>query len=303
MMNTRILVMEPDDDARAAVLQLLNAGGEWSAEALEAPEQIEGLSAGTFQLVIVDLRLARTDDHALLRSLLQADPHRPVLLTGADGQVQHVVEALQAGAAGFIHTAQLASQLIDNVERVTGAAFRNQIKAKLLHCMTSSVSCFSIENDPLMLPTLLTRLQYSLTLFGICDDGQRTRVGIALEEALSNALYHGNLEVSSALRNQSIETYYELAGERRFALPYSDRRIHVTEELTPEYARFTIRDEGPGFDTSNLDTSPDEDNLEAVSGRGLLVMRSFMDQVSFNARGNQVTLTKYKTGAKLTLAA
>ena len=55
---------------------------------------------------------------------------------------------------------------------------------------------------------------------------------------------------------------------------------------------FTVRDEGPGFDPSKLPDPTDPANLEKISGRGLLLMRTFMDEVRFNATGNEVTMVK-----------
>ncbi|MEL7088986.1 MAG: ATP-binding protein, partial [Planctomycetota bacterium] len=244
--------------------------------------------------LLLDLSVAAADGHRFLEQLRETRKTRPVLLTGDHGTIDQVVEALQAGAAGFVHTSKLEADLIDHVIRVANAAHRNKCHARLLDCMTSSTSTFAIENDPLLLPTLLVRFQSSVSLFGVCDPADRTRIGIALEEALSNALYHGNLQVSSDLREEDLEAYYELAGERRFSEPYASRKIHITETLSPESARFTIRDEGPGFDTSKLDAEVDENNLEKLSGRGLLMMKSFMDEVIYNDKGNEVTLVKLK---------
>ena len=53
-----------------------------------------------------------------------------------------------------------------------------------------------------------------------------------MEEALANALYHGNLEVGSELRDEDDEAYYALVQERRRQSPYRDRRIHVEAKLS-----------------------------------------------------------------------
>ncbi|MEM8496321.1 MAG: ATP-binding protein, partial [Planctomycetota bacterium] len=267
---------------------------------------IDRLAADDFEMVVADLRLVAEDEEAHLAALMAGDAYRPVLLTGADGTVDQVVGALHAGAAGFIHTNRIDVQLIDHITRVLNAAKRNKTQARLLECMTSSCSQFELDNDPTLLPALLVRFQASVAMFGICDESDRTRIGMALEEALSNALYHGNLEVSSELRKESLSRYYDMAADRREQSPYRERRIHVTETLTSESATFVIRDEGPGFDTSKLDVEPDPNDLEAVSGRGLMLMKAFMDEVIYNEKGNEVTLVKRKSGDDdegLTLAA
>ncbi|MEM9418167.1 MAG: ATP-binding protein [Planctomycetota bacterium] len=303
----RILVINPDPPQSQRLQELLEAQAEWQSEIAGSVTQgVDRLAEGDFDLVIADLKLIAQDQQAHLSALMAGDAYRPVVLTGAKGKVDQVVAALQEGAAGFIHANRFEVELIDHISRVLNAASRNKTQARLLKCMTASTSTFELENDPCLLPALLVRFQASVAMFGICDEADRTRIGMALEEALSNALYHGNLEVSSDLRKESLARYYDMAADRREQSPYRERRIHITETLTAESATFIIRDEGPGFDTSKVNAEPDPDDLEAVSGRGLMLMQAFMDEVSYNEKGNEVTLVKRKSGdgdEGLTLAA
>jgi anti-sigma regulatory factor (Ser/Thr protein kinase) len=75
-------------------------------------------------------------------------------------------------------------------------------------------------------------------------------------------------------------------------MPYKDRRIHVNVRIDEEQGTFVVRDQGAGFDISSLPDPTDPDNLEKGSGRGVLLMRSFMDEVLYNAAGNQVVMIK-----------
>ncbi|MEM1109837.1 MAG: ATP-binding protein [Planctomycetota bacterium] len=303
----KMLVINPAPDTTQTLAELLSAQPDWeAATAASITQGLDALADQTFAMVIADLQLVVEDDTAHLKALTIGDAYRPVLLTGADGTVDQVVNALNAGAAGFIHQNRLGNELVDHVTRVLNAAQRNKTQARLLECMTSSTSQFAVENDPTLLPALLVRFQTSVGMFGVCDEADSTRIGMALEEALSNALYHGNLEVSSELRKESLARYYDMAADRREQSPYRERKIHITETMTTDSATFVIRDEGPGFDTAKLDVEPDPDDLEALSGRGLMLMRAFMDEVIYNDRGNQVTLVKHKSGNDgegLTLAA
>ena len=74
--------------------------------------------------------------------------------------------------------------------------------------------------------------------------------------------------------------------------PTSDRRIEVEVRLARDKAVFVVRDEGLGFDPQSLPDPTDPANLDKTTGRGILLMRAFMDQVEFNARGNEVTMVK-----------
>ena len=62
--------------------------------------------------------------------------------------------------------------------------------------------------------------------------------------------------------------------------------------MSREEATFVIRDEGDGFDASKVPDPGDPDVMEREGGRGLLLVQTFMDDVTFNQAGNQVTMVK-----------
>jgi len=57
-------------------------------------------------------------------------------------------------------------------------------------------------------------------------------------------------------------------------------------------AVFAVRDEGPGFDVSGIPDPTDPENMLKPSGRGLLLIRTFMDEATHNAAGNEITLVR-----------
>jgi anti-sigma regulatory factor (Ser/Thr protein kinase) len=149
-----------------------------------------------------------------------------------------------------------------------------------------------LRNDITLIPPLIGHLQENLARMKLCDEVGRLRVTVALQEALVNAIYHGNLEVSSELREKDDKAYQGLLKERQTTKPYRDRRVYVTAKETPAEAIYVIRDEGPGFDPASLPDPTDPANVEKVSGRGLFLIRTFMDRVEHNDKGNQITMVK-----------
>ena len=127
-----------------------------------------------------------------------------------------------------------------------------------------------------------------------------TPLGLLVNEALTNAYYHGNLEISSEVRERDAREYHDLALQRRQVAPYAERRIHVRLHLDRDQLSITIRDEGPGFDPESLPDPTAPGYLERPCGRGVLLMRAFMDFVSFNEAGNEVTLVKQTRGVSET---
>lgn len=98
-------------------------------------------------------------------------------------------------------------------------------------------------------------------------------VRLALEEALVNAIKHGN---------QMRE----------------DKFVTVEWTVTSDEVTISIEDEGPGFRPEEVPDPTAEENLEKPGGRGIMLMRSFMTSVEYNERGNRVTLVKRKESAE-----
>ena len=73
-------------------------------------------------------------------------------------------------------------------------------------------------------------------------------------------------------------------------------RAFVRAELSRTEAAYVVRDEGPGFNPHGLPDPRDAANLEKASGRGLFLIRTFMDEVRYNASGNEITLIKRRRG-------
>lgn len=249
-------------------------------------------------LVITDLVMPEMDGLQLVTAIRDHYPFVPVILMTSKGNEEIAVQALQRGAASYVPKSQLSHTLLETIHTVLDASRPRQVQARLLTKITKSEHTFRLENDCTLFPPLITYLQDSVSRFGLFDQTERVRVGIALEEALVNALYHGNLEVGSELLEKDDAAYYALVDERTRQPPYKDRRIEVEARISLDEAVFVVRDEGRGFDPSSLPDPTSQVNLDKVSGRGLLLMRTFVDKLAFNEHGNEVTLVKRRRAAE-----
>jgi serine/threonine-protein kinase RsbW len=92
-------------------------------------------------------------------------------------------------------------------------------------------------------------------------------IHLAAEEAIVNAIVHGNrLDMA--------------------------KKVHVSCEVSREHVLIEITDEGEGFDPGQVPDCTLEERLSVPSGRGVMLMRSFMTRIEYNAKGNSVVLEK-----------
>jgi CheY-like chemotaxis protein/anti-sigma regulatory factor (Ser/Thr protein kinase) len=293
--DSEITVLVVDDAAidrrmtGAIIEQNLGWGVRYAADGASALAAMEG---ETPRVVLTDLRMPGMDGLELVAAVRRQYPCVPVVLMTAFGNEDIAIQALREGAASYVPKKSQDRDLVPTLEQVVAAAQLERHQQQLLERLSHTESSFVLDNDHQAIPALVRHVQEYLVRLHLCDQTERIRIGVALEEALLNAIFHGNLEASSELRQQNEAYYHQLAEERRRQPPYRDRQVFFTFELTRSEASFSIRDEGPGFDASALPDPTDPENLGRVCGRGLLLIRTFMDEVTFNKQGNQITLVK-----------
>ena len=294
-MATVLIVDDSATDRRLAG-GLLEQGGEFEVcYAVDGGDALTQMELHVPELVVTDLNMPEIDGLQLTTVIRQTYPFVPVILMTARGSEDIAVAALQKGAASYVPKRLLNHKLVETVRQVLNVAKEDRGQVRLQRRMIRQEVEFAIENDVDLMASLVRFLQNGAASQGICDETTRIRVGVALQEALTNACYHGNLEVSSELREINHRAFYDLAQERTQQSPYAERRIFVSARFTPELAEYAIRDEGPGFDPAKLPDPTDPENLERPCGRGLLLMQTFMDEVRYNDRGNEVVMVKRRT--------
>ncbi len=275
---------------------LIEKRGGWKAVgAADGGEALALLETLKPDVIVTDLQMPDMDGLELLQIVRAKFPRLPVVLMTAHGSEQLAIQALQRGAASYVPKSSLARDLVETLEQVLATVRTDRDQQRLYEAMDWTESHFVLENDPSLVAPLVGHLEECVGRMRLCEPSGLILLGVALHEALTNAVYHGNLELSSELRDGDERAYHRLSQERRSRAPYRDRRVHVTATLSRSEAVFVVRDEGPGFDVTRLPDPTDPANLERVSGRGLLLIRTFMDQVSHNAAGNEITMTKRRS--------
>jgi CheY-like chemotaxis protein/anti-sigma regulatory factor (Ser/Thr protein kinase) len=255
-------------------------------------EALEAIRKAPPDLVCTDLQMPEMNGLELVEKVRAEFPSVPIILMTAHGSEEIAVQALQRGAAGYVPKRNLARDLLETVENTLNLTQAAREQERILECLTEAESHFILHNDVALIGPLVGYLQNNLTRMKLCDEVGTLRTTVALREALINAVEHGNLEAPSALKEDDERGYRQLMEDHRRQSPYRERRVHVTARETPAEAVYVIRDEGPGYNPADLPDPTDPANLEKGYGRGLLLIRTFMDKVSHNAQGNEVTLVK-----------
>ena len=125
---------------------------------------------------------------------------------------------------------------------------------------------FEIPSVIAIMHDILDYLIKRVTKIGVVNP-EKSNLFVALDEAFVNAVKHGN----------------------KFN---TEKLVRITAEISRDEARFTIEDEGEGFDVKAIPDPCNPENLFKASGRGVFFIYNLMDEVSYNERGNRLTMVK-----------
>lgn len=299
--STHILVVD-DSPTQLQQLQMVleneGFGVQLASGGMEAIEQVQQKPPS---LVITDLQMPGMDGLELVAALRSIATSIPVIVTTAQGDEKTIYKALRAGAATYVPKRDVQTDLIEIVRQVLSVNRVHDSSTRVAKYAVENSITLCLENDETLVPSVIERLEEPLVELDLFDEGERMQIAMALDEALLNAIVHGNLEVDSNLREVDDGTpYFEMIKARKLESPYRERRVTVSLAANNESAVFTIQDQGPGFDTTNLRDATDDENLERAGGRGLLLIRAFMDEVNHNETGNRITMVKRKPASEST---
>ena len=254
-------------------------------------QAIERFRDWEIDLVITDLQMPEVDGLELVRQVRQSHPEVPIVLTTGKGSEEIAAMALNEGAAGYVPKSHLSTMLVPTVRGILNTFQAGRQANNMLRHADEAQFVFTLGNDPAQFAPLIAFCERQIRKVSRVDRVERLRIAIALHQALHNALYRGNLEITTPhkiplgerIMDEELESLIE---ERRTSDPWQNRKIQVTIRLTPRSFTARIRDEGPGFDPEQFGDWKQSDS------RGIILMRSFVDELRFNERGNEVAMRR-----------
>lgn len=291
---TRILIAEDSATQRTEIEFLLEEAGYEVASSANGALAWELIERSAPDVILTDLHMPEMNGLELVEKVREHAPSIPVILITADGSEEIAVEALRKGAASYIPKQFLDRDLLSTVSDIVKMVSRDQNRQRLVQALQHSQHEFEFGNDYDMASSLIVHTEEELSRVAFTDETGIFRISMALKEALINAIDHGNLELDSALKDDDENSYREMSQKRMREEPYCDRRVRVRTQFAQDQVSFQIRDEGPGFNPSAIPDPTTPDNLIRAHGRGLMLIHSFMDQVTHNDVGNETTMTKFR---------
>ncbi len=261
----RILIVDGNTELRSQLELVLSELGHTVVVAGSREEALQRDDLEDFDLVISDLTEDAEGGVQIISELKRKRLVVPVVVSSQEAQHHGVVKAFKMGAANFLRRPYDKSELRSIVEKTLAYKLRFVEDLKVLPFARERIE-FELPSDLSLMNGVLHYLVERVSGLGIIRP-DRSNLFIALDEAFVNAVTHGNKNDASKL-------------------------VRITAELSTKEARFTVEDEGEGFNVGAVPDARNPANLFKASGRGVLLIYNIMDEVEYNERGNRLTMVK-----------
>ena len=273
MKKVRVLVVE---DSRTMQLFLRN---------LLEPEDYEVIVAGDgeggielfqqamlenqpFDIVLTDVVMPGMSGIDLLKKIKTLNRDTVVVVLTSDANVDTAIKALNFGANNFLHKPPNSEEILNVMWRAT--------KQREIFFENEELNPFTERSIRIEIPSQLRFIKgishniiADAKLMGYDENELRDKIPVTIDEAVTNAIKHGN----------------------KFQ---EDKKVFIEIHIDNERIKMVVADEGEGFDVSKVPDPTDPINFLKPSGRGILFMSIGMDEVHYNEKGTILTLIKYK---------
>lgn len=288
---TSVLVVDDSAVDRKLTATIISKNTDWKVDVCEDGEAaLTHVEEFLPDLIITDIHMPKMNGFELVNAIKDRFPVIPVIVITSQGSEELAMEALKTGAASYCPKNRMSRDLVGIAKSVLSVSLKQRNTELVLSRITESKLSFSLENDCTLIPPTIEHLQ---SLMSGWDESDRLRIGVALDESILNAMHHGNLEVDSSLRDIGDGKGYHTEIKKRSGEdPFRNRKVQINAEISSEEIKLCVRDEGPGFEPDEVPDPTSSENLEKPSGRGLLLIRTFMTEVSHNDSGNEIMMIK-----------
>jgi DNA-binding response OmpR family regulator len=273
----RLLIVD-DDPSIHELVQAMLVGTNWEADsAFNGEDALARLDTRSYEVLLADILMPGMDGLALLGQLRSRHPDMPVVMTTVKNTPDHVLGSLRREAAAYISKPFTRDTLLSTLQNALSISVSDddiKILSDKPHWISLQIRCRIATADRLT--------QFVRELPSDLDPDQREQIATAFRELLMNAVEHGG----------------HLDPQKTVDLSY----IRTARSIV-----YYIRDPGEGFSMDALAhaavANTDEEPFRHVElrrqmgirpgGFGLLMTKSFADELIYSAKGNEVIFIKY----------
>ncbi|MGK0289965.1 MAG: CheY-like chemotaxis protein/anti-sigma regulatory factor (Ser/Thr protein kinase) [bacterium] len=260
----RILVVDKDKESKNRLKEIFDDEGYNYEEASSAEKAWKIIRKKHFDLILSDIQLGKKTGIELLKDVRNFYPKLPFIILATEPTVENTIDAINLGVTSYFVKPVESQMLRDAIKRAIRHHKSRFLKNEEINYQMENVFSAVIASNEQAIIKLLDTVDNLIELVYPKEYGAFPDLKMAIYEGLSNAIEHGN---------QGDIT----------------KNIYFSIELKMDRIIVHIKDQGKGFEYKK---TLQELSSKSLINRGLSLMKHLMDEISFNLKGNEISLLK-----------
>ncbi len=288
----KILFVDDEENIRELFLEYFKNEYEVTL-ATDGMEALDIALSQQFDLIISDISLPKLNGVQFIKKLRFEGNITPFIVITGDSDIQLAIDVFRIGAVDFFLKPFRMDSLRRRIEKYADTdvdlkvLFRNQEIS--FHDSELNIEIFPrIKNINKYVAIIIEHIQ----LNPIVNEEDLLSIKVVLYELLANAIEHGSAGITYREKQSILEStdqYFEKVDE--LCQKYN-RRIYVLLKINDEGIVIKVQDQGSGFNLKEIPSPLDDHTGNLLNGRGIFLVRMNIDSISYNEKGNEVTVTK-----------
>ena len=261
IMQKKILILDDHDDLKTLLTDEFGKRDYVIRSTENRDEAVDLIESEDFDLIVTDL------DGEHLIATKNGNSAEIECLPEEITPTRSNIKAFKLCISNFKTEQNSEEELKYFVETILNLKARCVDKKEAIQDLHEKIE-FEVPSYVSLMHDILDYLMKRVEKSGVVNP-ETSNLFVALDEAFVNAVKHGNKYNAEKL-------------------------VRIVAEVSKDEARFTIEDEGEGFNVNEIPDPRNPENLFKTSGRGVLFIYNIMDEVKYNERGNRLTMIKKK---------
>jgi len=288
----KILIIDDEKPVRDVLNIALTEEGYKTFEALDGRQGIELFKSSEPDIVITDVMMPGIDGIEVTKRIKSHRDDIDVIIMSGFGTEELVINALRAGASNYLKKPIMFDELFKILDELI---FRRENRKRFeiaKDIVLREQKEIVLENEVSNVWGAVNQILFNV--HAVADPSTIEGMSIGLYELIINAIEHGNLGITYEEKSNALQKngYRVLLEQRRENADHEGKHVTIRCEYSQNELSIEIRDQGEGFDLSNLPDIHDPETMMSDHGRGILLATLFYDSIEYTDPGNCVKIVK-----------
>ncbi len=287
-----ILIVEDDTVTRSMLSDFVKTMNLNPLTAQDGMEGLEAFKKYNPPIVITDIRMPKMGGLDLVTAIKNQNPGTYLTVITAYDNPEYTIEAFKRGASSFLTKPFRVLELYSIIQKQSYLFSESATKISIQHLVQQKNVKLQMKSTLLYMQSILDHLIKECQSY--IDPKDVYKIRKALMEMITNAIEHGNLEITEEEKSQGIQkqNYNDVLMNRLKSEPYSLRHVEIEFYYQPGFLQWIISDQGKGFNYDEYLQPLKKNQLPNVKGEGIITSFFQVDNLYYEDEGRRVIIEK-----------